>query len=357
MERVYGKAIIIGLIHYIISIPSVSYSQEAERSLEAGCEGIATQLSGKLQAKSLKLAVLEISDYSSEESNDKTTELGRILADELVNSLSNRLTIQELYDRKYTQKRLQELGKGSDDLYDPTFAKQFGKSIGVDALIVGTYNIKQVSKTCRLIIKVIDVETGRINATSNTEFFIDDENLSKAFKRKLPVQETSKEVNSPTELKIVEQKKLPIVKVALENLSPYYKEVGHCQYSVNRVCDGSALVIAGRSFDRGIFIHAQADVRWALDKKYQQLSGGVGIKKAEADNSCGDGVQFIFLIDTGNNNWVVIWKSRAHRGGDMAEYFNVDVSHAVNLRIVVDTKSNNMCDWSMVVNPDLVVNQ
>ncbi|MBN8704820.1 MAG: hypothetical protein J0L62_03030 [Bacteroidetes bacterium] len=97
-----------------------------------------------------------------------------------MNSLSNRLTIQELYDRKYTQKRLQELGKGSDDLYDPTFAKQFGKSIGVDALIVGTYNIKQVSKTCRLIIKVIDVETGRINATSNTEFFIDNENLSKA---------------------------------------------------------------------------------------------------------------------------------------------------------------------------------
>ncbi|MBN8704818.1 MAG: hypothetical protein J0L62_03020 [Bacteroidetes bacterium] len=180
MIQLSSNAILIGFIQIVIAYPSFSYSQHTERSLEAGCEAIATQLSGKLQTKSLKLAVLEVSDYSNDESNNNTTELGRILADELVNSLSNHLTIQELYDRKFTQKRLQELGKGSDDLYDPAFAKQFGKSIGVDALIIGTYNIKQVSKTCRIIIKVIEVETGRITATSNTEFFIDDENLSKA---------------------------------------------------------------------------------------------------------------------------------------------------------------------------------
>ncbi len=161
---------------------SLALAQETATSLESGCDMIAKQLSEKLQQKAIKLAVLELKDNSLEvEEEDKfTSSLGRLLADETINALSNRLTIQEIYDRKATQRRLKELGLGNSDMFNPAKAKQFGMSIGVDAIIIGSYNIKKVSQSCRVIVKAIEVETGKIIATASADFLTDSEVIERS---------------------------------------------------------------------------------------------------------------------------------------------------------------------------------
>jgi hypothetical protein len=59
------------------------------------------------------------------------------------------------------------------------------------------------------------------------------------------------------------------------------------------------------------------------------------------------------MIDDGQNNWRTVWVSRHHNGGDMSEPFDVEISGAQNLRIVVDHLGYYDCDFSVIVNPDL----
>lgn len=150
-----------------------------ESGMVSGCERIAKILSERMQKKELRLAVLEPKDNSLDDEDDYYSVLGRQMADELTNSLSTKITVQQLFDRKATARRLDELKLGNSDLYDANKAKQFGKSLGVDAIIVGNYNVSIAQRSARVIMKVIDVETGKIEATADATFPLTAEEVKK----------------------------------------------------------------------------------------------------------------------------------------------------------------------------------
>lgn len=135
----------------ILIAPSSTWAVE----LKEGVEQLATQLAKSApEGKQLRVAVTDFPDLQ-----EVVSELGRYVAERLTTRLSQDPTFWVIERRRLGQ-LLGELRFGMSDLVDPAKAKQLGKMVGVEAIVVGS--ISDLGNQVDLYARMIEIETGRL---------------------------------------------------------------------------------------------------------------------------------------------------------------------------------------------------
>src|SRR5208282_4139077 len=93
-----------------------------------------------------------------------TTDLGRLLADELSSDLSEDGKDFEIYDRNNLKSILTEHKFSMSGLMDPKTVKELGRKAGVDAIITGT--VTPLGDNVRVSVRVIATDTAEVIATA-----------------------------------------------------------------------------------------------------------------------------------------------------------------------------------------------
>jgi len=127
----------------------------AAQDVRAGVEQLAAQVvKGTHEGKQLRVAVADFPDLQG-----VTSDLGRFIA--------SRLTTRLAQERKFFVIERQRLGQvlaelkfSMSDLVDPAKAKQLGRMVGVEALVVGT--VSDLGNQVELDARLIEVETNRM---------------------------------------------------------------------------------------------------------------------------------------------------------------------------------------------------
>lgn len=106
--------------------------------------------------------------------------------------------------------------------------------------------------------------------------------------------------------------------------------------------DGRVLTIHGVTYAKGFGVHANAEIRFALDRGYQGLTVGVGVD----DETRGLGsVVFQIFVDG-----IKQYDSGLCRGGEAPRVANVNLAGAGDLRLVVndggDGNNGDHADWA-----------
>jgi len=123
--------------------------------LRQGLEDLSAQLSKSIpEQRRITVAVTDFVDLQGQ-----TSELGRYIAERLTTRLSQ-LPKFRVIERRRLSPILNELRFSMSDLVDPAKAKQFGKLLGVEALVLGT--ISDVGSTVDIDARVIEIETSNI---------------------------------------------------------------------------------------------------------------------------------------------------------------------------------------------------
>jgi TolB-like protein len=121
----------------------------------AGVEQIAAQLiKGAPEGRQLRVAVADFPDLQN-----VTCDLGRYVA----NRLTTRLTQSAKFlviERQRLSQVLTELKFSMSDLVDPSKAKQLGRQVGVETIVVGT--VSDLGNQIDLDARMIDIETNRM---------------------------------------------------------------------------------------------------------------------------------------------------------------------------------------------------
>jgi esterase/lipase superfamily enzyme len=118
-----------------------------------GIEHLARQLAEGIQeGKSFKLVVADLPDLEGPNSD-----LGRLVAERLATRLSGYSREFQVAERRRLGQALYELRFGMSDLLDPTKAKQVGKMLDVDALVLVT--VKDLGDEVQATARIIEIET------------------------------------------------------------------------------------------------------------------------------------------------------------------------------------------------------
>jgi len=99
------------------------------------------------------LGVLSFTDLTG-----RTTDLGRLLAEELTLALVNTGANLELYDQIHLGRLLAERGMASEDLQAPETMQKLGELANVQALVTGT--LERSGGEIRLFVKIISAKSG-----------------------------------------------------------------------------------------------------------------------------------------------------------------------------------------------------
>ena len=103
-------------------------------------------------------------------------------------------------------------------------------------------------------------------------------------------------------------------------------------YQRDRNVLGDILQTAGTLYEKGIGMHADAELTYQLKQPFQRLDGSVGID----DSSMQQGsVIFQVELDRGNSTWQTAFTSRLLRGGEQAEAFSLDLQNVQGIRLKV----------------------
>lgn len=149
----YRKQIILILLLISNLFPTISQAQSV--NLKLGIQDLANKLAKSVpKGEKLTIAVTDFVD-----SYGQTRELGLYIAERLTTQLSQLPNFQVIERRRLTP-LLDELKFSMSDLVDPTKAKQFGKMLGVEAIVVGT--ITDLASTVDVDARIIQIETGII---------------------------------------------------------------------------------------------------------------------------------------------------------------------------------------------------
>ncbi len=129
--------------------------------LKEGVEQLATQLSKNTpDQKQLRVAVTDFPDLQG-----VTSDLGRYIAERLTTRLSQNPRFSVIERRRLGQV-LGELKFSMSDLVDPNKAKQLGKMLGVEALVVGS--VSDLGNQVDVDARIIEVETSRMLPGAST---------------------------------------------------------------------------------------------------------------------------------------------------------------------------------------------
>lgn len=140
------------LFGLILTLPDAVWAVD----LKEGVEQLATQLAKSvLEGKQLRVAVTDFPDIGPQE---VVSDLGRYIAERLTTRLSQDPKFWVIERRRLGQV-LGELRFSMSDLVDPEKAKQLGKMVGVEAIVVGS--ISDLGNQVDLDARMIEIETGK----------------------------------------------------------------------------------------------------------------------------------------------------------------------------------------------------
>jgi len=103
----------------------------------------------------MRLAVTNFPDLQG-----VTADLGRYVAERLTTRLSTHSQRIRVVERRRLGQVLGELRFGMSDLVDPTKAKQLGRLLGVEAIVVGT--VSDLGNVVEIDARIIEIETSNI---------------------------------------------------------------------------------------------------------------------------------------------------------------------------------------------------
>jgi len=124
------------------------------QDVRSGVEQVAEQIiKAAPQGRELRIAVIDFPDLLN-----VTSDLGRFVANRLTTRLSQS---QKFFvvERQRLSQVLAELRFSMTDLVDPEKAKQLGKMVGVEAVVVGT--VSDLGNQVDLDARIIEIETSR----------------------------------------------------------------------------------------------------------------------------------------------------------------------------------------------------
>jgi len=134
-------------------------------NLESGVSEIGGKISKSMLTEGKKkIAVIEFSDL-----NDNVNNLGRFLAEELINELmkDKKAKGYEIVERRQLNKVLRQLKLSSSGLLDPKSMKAVGKILNVDAIVTGS--LTDLGNDIKVNARIISVESAKIIATASTK--------------------------------------------------------------------------------------------------------------------------------------------------------------------------------------------
>jgi len=134
-------------------------------NLESGVSEIGGKISKSMLTEGKKkIAVIEFSDL-----NDNVNNLGRFLAEELINELMKDKKDKgyEIVERRQLNKVLRQLKLSSSGLLDPKSMKAVGKILNVDAIVTGS--LTDLGNDIKVNARIISVESAKIIATASTK--------------------------------------------------------------------------------------------------------------------------------------------------------------------------------------------
>lgn len=139
----------------------------AQDGLNKRVDELGQQIAAKMTAKQkTTVAVVEFTDLQG-----NTTDFGRFLAEELITRLMEaekfRVIERQLLNKVITEQKLSLTG-----VVDPASAKQLGKILGVEAIVVGT--VTNLSQSVKVNARLISTETGEIFSVASAEIFKDE---------------------------------------------------------------------------------------------------------------------------------------------------------------------------------------
>ena len=139
----------------------------AQGGLDQRVSELSQQIATKMSAKQkTTIAVVEFTDLQG-----NVSDFGRFLAEELVTRLGD-LEKFKVIERQLLTKIIAEQKLSLSGVVDPASAKQLGKILGVDAIVVGS--VTNLAQSVRVNARLISTETGEVFATAAADIFKDE---------------------------------------------------------------------------------------------------------------------------------------------------------------------------------------
>jgi len=156
--KIIKQSLLLSLL--LLTTPSFGAS-----NLESGVAEVGKSISeSMLQEGKKKIAVIEFSDL-----NDNVTDLGRFLAEELINELLKNKKDKgyEIVERRQLNKVLKQLKLSSSGLLDPKSMKEVGKILNVDSIVTGS--LTDLGNDIKVNARIISVESAMIISSASTK--------------------------------------------------------------------------------------------------------------------------------------------------------------------------------------------
>lgn len=158
----------LNLLALLVSFLGTAFNLFAQNSLDKDIEPIVADLVKKMNTK---VAIKNVAVADFIKLDGTSTELGKYLAEQFADALTNSNTNFGVVDRSRVNSLLKEAGLETKGLMDPNTVAKLGKLKGFNAIVTGT--ITPMSDVIALNVKVLDLETavtlasrkGNINRT------------------------------------------------------------------------------------------------------------------------------------------------------------------------------------------------
>ena len=136
----------------------ISFSAFAQNTFDRSLGELSAEIAEKLQAKEKKkIVVLYVTDI-----NKSQTVAGKYMADVISVHIVNNAGNFEVFDRENLSGIAEAKKMIAEGYIDANQAKQLGKILAVDAIIIGNYTV--LSTTLKLTLKALDVNNGFVIA-------------------------------------------------------------------------------------------------------------------------------------------------------------------------------------------------
>lgn len=148
----------VGLIGMLVSfiVGALALSAVSAVDLKEGVEQLAVQLGKSVpEGRTLRVAVTDFADLQG-----VISDLGRYIAERLTTRLSAQTQKFRVIERRRLGQVLGELRFSMSDLVDSNKAKQLGKMLGVEAIVVGT--VSDLGNVVDIDARIIEIETNNI---------------------------------------------------------------------------------------------------------------------------------------------------------------------------------------------------
>lgn len=165
-------------------------------NLDQGLKSLVNQLNvGILAQGKSKVAVIDFNNLEG-----ITGDFGKYVGEELSTQLA-KAQMLSVIERRLLIKVLQEQASYLSPAFDENSARQFGKILGVDVIITGTFT--DLGNNVKINVRAIDTQTGQVITAASCDVVTDD-TIRKLLKRESP---TSRVQPVPISQEVPQQKK------------------------------------------------------------------------------------------------------------------------------------------------------